>query len=73
MYQQEFTREIIFEAASQGNPARLNGLLDYLRATDKKLTSPEFTGKSESFMCSIKPHSLVVYFKKVRRVKGRST
>lgn len=45
IHSQAFTRERIFEAASQGNPAQLNGLLDYLRVHDKQLTSPEFTGK----------------------------
>lgn len=44
---QAFTREKIFEAASQGNTAELNGLLDYLRVNNKQLTSPEFTGKWE--------------------------
>lgn len=44
---QAFTREKIFEAASQGNTAELNGLHDYLRVNNKQLTSPEFTGKKE--------------------------
>uniref|UniRef100_UPI0037E7A5D8 transient receptor potential cation channel subfamily V member 1-like n=1 Tax=Semicossyphus pulcher TaxID=241346 RepID=UPI0037E7A5D8 len=39
----EFTRERVFEAASQGDASELNGLLDYLRDHDKRLTSPEFT------------------------------
>ncbi|XP_070685030.1 transient receptor potential cation channel subfamily V member 1-like [Pempheris klunzingeri] len=38
-----FTRERIFQAASQGDPTQLNGLLDYLRVNDKQLTSQEFT------------------------------
>ncbi|KAM3874744.1 transient receptor potential cation channel subfamily V member 1-like [Diretmus argenteus] len=38
-----FTRERVFEAASKGDSAQLGGLLDYLRANNKRLTSPEFT------------------------------
>lgn len=40
-----FTRERVFEAASQGNTALLDGLLEYLQVKGKQLTSPEFTGK----------------------------
>ncbi|KAM6987528.1 transient receptor potential cation channel subfamily V member 1-like [Tautogolabrus adspersus] len=39
----EFSRERVFEAASQGDASQLNGLLDYLRDNNKRLTSPEFT------------------------------
>ncbi|XP_020499131.1 transient receptor potential cation channel subfamily V member 1 [Labrus bergylta] len=39
----EFSRERVFEAASQGDAIQLNGLLDYLRDNNKRLTSPEFT------------------------------
>ncbi|XP_049895882.1 transient receptor potential cation channel subfamily V member 1-like [Epinephelus moara] len=42
----EFTRERVFEAASQGDTTELVGLLDYLRVTKKKLTSPEFTDET---------------------------
>ncbi|KAG8001751.1 Transient receptor potential cation channel subfamily V member 1 [Nibea albiflora] len=42
-----FTRERVFEAASQGDTAQLHGLLDYLRVNQKRLTSPEFTEKTE--------------------------
>uniref|UniRef100_H3CLS7 Transient receptor potential cation channel subfamily V member 2 n=1 Tax=Tetraodon nigroviridis TaxID=99883 RepID=H3CLS7_TETNG len=38
-----FTRERVFEAASQGNAALLDGLLEYLQLKGKRLTSPEFT------------------------------
>ncbi|KAE8277320.1 Transient receptor potential cation channel subfamily V member 4 [Larimichthys crocea] len=38
-----FTRERVFNAASQGDIAQLHGLLDYLRVNNKRLTSPEFT------------------------------
>ncbi|XP_011606498.2 transient receptor potential cation channel subfamily V member 1-like [Takifugu rubripes] len=38
-----FTRERVFEAASQGNVALLEGLLKYLNIKGKRLTSPEFT------------------------------
>ncbi|CAJ1064863.1 transient receptor potential cation channel subfamily V member 1-like [Xyrichtys novacula] len=38
-----FTRERVFEAASQGDAAQLSGLLDYLRDNHKRLTGPEFT------------------------------
>lgn len=37
-----FTRERVFEAVSQRDPAQLDGLLDYLRDNNKQLTSPEF-------------------------------
>ncbi|KAE8294928.1 Transient receptor potential cation channel subfamily V member 1 [Larimichthys crocea] len=40
-----FTRERVFNAASQGDTAQLHGLLDYLRVNNKRLTSPEFTGE----------------------------
>ncbi|GAA6223568.1 transient receptor potential cation channel subfamily V member 1-like [Lates japonicus] len=46
IYSKAFTREIVFEAASQGDTAQLNGLLDYLRVNDKRLTSPEFTDET---------------------------
>nr|XP_043873283.1 transient receptor potential cation channel subfamily V member 1-like isoform X1 [Solea senegalensis] len=38
-----FTREGLFEAASQGDTTQLNGLLNYLLVNNKRLTSPEFT------------------------------
>uniref|UniRef100_A0A8C4DVI9 Ion transport domain-containing protein n=1 Tax=Dicentrarchus labrax TaxID=13489 RepID=A0A8C4DVI9_DICLA len=41
-----FTRERVFEAASQGDTTQLNGLLDYLRVNNKRLTSPEFTDET---------------------------
>ncbi|XP_041661928.1 transient receptor potential cation channel subfamily V member 1-like [Cheilinus undulatus] len=41
-----FTRERVFEAASQGDAAELNGLLAYLRDNNKRLTSPEFTDEA---------------------------
>uniref|UniRef100_A0A4W6FXS9 Transient receptor potential cation channel subfamily V member 2 n=1 Tax=Lates calcarifer TaxID=8187 RepID=A0A4W6FXS9_LATCA len=37
--------EIVFEAASKGDTAQLNGLLDYLRVNDKRLTN-ETNGKT---------------------------
>lgn len=40
-----FTRARVFEAASQGNAALLDGLLEYLQVKGKRLTSPEFIGK----------------------------
>ncbi|XP_037632140.1 transient receptor potential cation channel subfamily V member 1-like [Sebastes umbrosus] len=42
----EFTRERVFNAASQGDTTQLDGLLDYLRLNDKQLTSPEFTDEA---------------------------
>lgn len=45
-----FTRERVFEAASQGNAALLDGLLEYLQVQKKWLTSPEFTGKKRICM-----------------------
>ncbi|XP_070762054.1 transient receptor potential cation channel subfamily V member 1-like [Enoplosus armatus] len=41
-----FTRERVFEAASQGDTTQLKGLLDYLRINAKRLTSPEFTDET---------------------------
>ncbi|XP_062275922.1 transient receptor potential cation channel subfamily V member 1-like [Scomber scombrus] len=41
VYSKEFTRERIFEAASHGDTTQLNGLADYLKANNKRLTSPE--------------------------------
>lgn len=38
-----FTRERVFEAVSQRDASQLDGLLDYLRDNNKRLTSPEFT------------------------------
>ncbi|XP_034557692.1 transient receptor potential cation channel subfamily V member 1-like [Notolabrus celidotus] len=38
-----FTRERVFEAASQREASQLSGLLDYLRDNNQQLTSPEFT------------------------------
>lgn len=35
----------MFKAASQGDRTQLNGLLEYLQVNDKRLTSPDFTGK----------------------------
>lgn len=40
-----FTRERVFEAASHGDSSQLAGLLHFLRVNEKRLTSPEFTGK----------------------------
>lgn len=40
-----FTRERVFEAASQGDVSLLDGLLHYLQVKGKRLTSPEFTGE----------------------------
>ncbi|KAI4814916.1 hypothetical protein KUCAC02_005092 [Chaenocephalus aceratus] len=45
-YSKAFSREKVFEAASTGNTSQLDGLLDYLRVHDKKLTSPEFTDET---------------------------
>ncbi|XP_034095385.1 transient receptor potential cation channel subfamily V member 1-like isoform X3 [Gymnodraco acuticeps] len=45
-YNKAFSREKVFEAASTGNTCQLDGLLDYLRVHDKKLTSPEFTDET---------------------------
>ncbi|XP_053279099.1 transient receptor potential cation channel subfamily V member 1 [Pleuronectes platessa] len=41
-----FTRQRVFEAASQGDRAQLLGLLDYLRLHDLRLTSPEYTDET---------------------------
>ncbi|XP_055081953.1 transient receptor potential cation channel subfamily V member 1-like isoform X3 [Periophthalmus magnuspinnatus] len=38
-----FSRELVFGAASRGDVSQLRGLLDFLTATNKRLTSPEFT------------------------------
>ncbi|KAF7229744.1 transcript variant X1 [Nothobranchius furzeri] len=38
----EFTRERVFKAASQGNKSELIGLLDFLLANHKQLTSSDF-------------------------------
>nr|XP_043873285.1 transient receptor potential cation channel subfamily V member 1-like [Solea senegalensis] len=38
-----FTRERLFEAASQGDTTQLDGLLNYLLVNNKRLTSSEFT------------------------------
>ncbi|XP_076002571.1 transient receptor potential cation channel subfamily V member 1-like [Genypterus blacodes] len=40
---QTFTRQKIFRATSEGDASKLDGLLDFLLAHDKKLTSPEFS------------------------------
>ncbi|XP_041851769.1 transient receptor potential cation channel subfamily V member 1-like isoform X2 [Melanotaenia boesemani] len=37
-----FTRDKIFKAASQGDTAQLNDLLEYLQFSNKQLTSPDF-------------------------------
>ncbi|KAL3991362.1 heterogeneous nuclear ribonucleoprotein C1/C2 [Sarotherodon galilaeus] len=42
-----FKRDKVFKATSQGDATQLHGLLGYLRCHDKRLTSPEFTGKVE--------------------------
>lgn len=47
-----FTRERVFEAVSQRDATLLNGLLDYLRVNNKQLTSPEFTGKWATPVCT---------------------
>ncbi|XP_076590832.1 transient receptor potential cation channel subfamily V member 1-like [Chaetodon auriga] len=41
-----FSRERVFEAASQGDASQLRGLLHYLRVNDTRLTSPEFTDET---------------------------
>ncbi|KAM3615569.1 uncharacterized protein V6R79_004262 [Siganus canaliculatus] len=46
VYSTTFTRTRVFEAASQGNSAQLQGLLSYLRLNGKRLTSPEFTDET---------------------------
>ncbi|XP_042342627.1 transient receptor potential cation channel subfamily V member 1-like [Plectropomus leopardus] len=46
VYSKSFTRESVFEAASQGDTTQLDGLLNYLRVNKKKLTSPEFTDET---------------------------
>ncbi|XP_072317866.1 transient receptor potential cation channel subfamily V member 1-like [Eucyclogobius newberryi] len=38
-----FSRELVFGAASRGDTSQLSGLLNFLTATNKRLTSPEFT------------------------------
>uniref|UniRef100_A0A673B8J4 Uncharacterized protein n=1 Tax=Sphaeramia orbicularis TaxID=375764 RepID=A0A673B8J4_9TELE len=42
----KFTRERLFKAASQGDSSQLTGLLDFLRANNKRLTSSEFIDES---------------------------
>uniref|UniRef100_A0AAV2J577 Ion transport domain-containing protein n=1 Tax=Knipowitschia caucasica TaxID=637954 RepID=A0AAV2J577_KNICA len=42
----EFSRERVFEAASCGDASKLQGLLDSLTATKRRLTSPEFIDQS---------------------------
>lgn len=51
-----FTRERVFQAASQGNEALLEGLLEYLQVNGKQLTSPDFTGKKHTCMFWPEPH-----------------
>ncbi|XP_039987251.1 transient receptor potential cation channel subfamily V member 1-like [Xiphias gladius] len=46
VYSKAITRERVFEAASQGDTTELNGLLNYLRVNEKRLTSPEFIDES---------------------------
>ncbi|XP_041796196.1 transient receptor potential cation channel subfamily V member 1-like [Chelmon rostratus] len=41
-----FSRERVFEAASQGDTSQLDGLLLYLQVNDLRLTSPEFTDET---------------------------
>ncbi|XP_073341191.1 transient receptor potential cation channel subfamily V member 1-like [Pagrus major] len=41
-----FSRERVFEAASQGDADQLSGLLDYLHVNKKQLTSPEYTDQT---------------------------
>uniref|UniRef100_A0A673B5T9 Transient receptor potential cation channel subfamily V member 1-like n=1 Tax=Sphaeramia orbicularis TaxID=375764 RepID=A0A673B5T9_9TELE len=43
---EDFTRERLFEAASDRDSSQLTGLLEYLKANKKQLTSPEFIDES---------------------------
>ncbi|XP_058489200.1 transient receptor potential cation channel subfamily V member 1-like [Solea solea] len=45
-----FTRERLFEAASQGDTTQLDGLLNYLLVNNKRLTSSEFTGNGKTVL-----------------------
>uniref|UniRef100_A0A673BAZ0 Transient receptor potential cation channel subfamily V member 1-like n=1 Tax=Sphaeramia orbicularis TaxID=375764 RepID=A0A673BAZ0_9TELE len=43
---ERFTKEKLFKAACEGDSSQLDGLLDYLKANNKKLTSSEFKDES---------------------------
>uniref|UniRef100_G1NZM0 Transient receptor potential cation channel subfamily V member 2 n=1 Tax=Myotis lucifugus TaxID=59463 RepID=G1NZM0_MYOLU len=49
-----FTRDRLFSAAARGVPKDLDGLLEYLQATSKFLTSPEYTEGSTGKTCLMK-------------------